>query len=221
MLGGSGANRTIIVTPAPNAYGGPVTVTVSVSDGVNTTLETFDVTMAPVADHLLVVDTAADVADGDTSSIDALLMSQGADGFISLREAIIAANNSLNDAGGPDHIHFNIPGAGLHTIDVLSALPTITDAVIIDGTSEPGFAGAPLIELNGVSAGTAADGLRITAGDSTVRGLVINRFDGSGIFVSGGGTTSSRATTSASTAAGNADLGNRRVRHLPGIRAPI
>ena len=40
VLGGSGANRSIIVTPAPNAYGGPVTVTVSVSDGVNTTLET-------------------------------------------------------------------------------------------------------------------------------------------------------------------------------------
>ena len=35
-------------------------------------------------------------------------MNQGADGFISLREAIIAANNSLNDAGGPDRIHFNI-----------------------------------------------------------------------------------------------------------------
>ena len=37
VLGGSGGTRTITVTPAANAYGGPVTITLSVSDGVNLT----------------------------------------------------------------------------------------------------------------------------------------------------------------------------------------
>ena len=39
------------------------------------------------------------------------------------------------------------------------------------------------IELNGANAGAGAHGLNITAGDSTVRGLVINRFSGSGIRI--------------------------------------
>ena len=48
-------------------------------------------------DHLLgtlSVDTANDVVDGDTSSVAALLASRGADGHISLREAVIAANHT-------------------------------------------------------------------------------------------------------------------------------
>ena len=53
-----------------------------------------------------------------------------------LREAITAANAAANGAQ-PDRIHFAIPGTGLHTITPASALPTITDPVVIDGnTSE-------------------------------------------------------------------------------------
>ena len=100
--------------------------------------------MTPVPDNILVVDTESDIADGDTSSIDALLANKGGDGFISLREAMLATNNTVN-ALGPDQIHFNIAGPGLHTINVgstgLGALPTITDAVILDGTTQPGFGG--------------------------------------------------------------------------------
>src|SRR5262249_29527709 len=40
-----------------------------------------------------------------------------------------------------------------------------------------------MIELDGTSAGASADGLTLTAGGSTVRGLVINRFGGSGIIL--------------------------------------
>ncbi|MBE9165386.1 tandem-95 repeat protein [Tychonema sp. LEGE 06208] len=63
------------------------------------------------------------------------------------------------------------------TIDLKSALPTITDAVTIDGWSQggPGFQGAPRIELNG-AASNSAIGLDIQASNSIVRGLAINRF---------------------------------------------
>ena len=72
----------------------------------------------------------------------------------------------------------------MQTISLLSALPIIADPVIIDGTSQPGFAvGAPVIELNGASAGSFTNGLHITAGGSTVRGLVINRFFNNGILL--------------------------------------
>src|SRR5688500_3593942 len=47
----------------------------------------------------------------------------------SLREAITTANGSP----GLDTITFAIPDSGVQTIQPLSALPTITDPVIIDG----------------------------------------------------------------------------------------
>ena len=129
----------------------------------------------------LTVDTTSDVSDGDTSNIANLVASKGADGFISLREAITAANNTA----GTDTIEFNIAGAGPHTITPGSALPDITDAVIIDGTSEPDFSGTPIIELDGSGAGAGVDGLRLVAGSdgSTIQGLVINQFDDEGIEV--------------------------------------
>src|SRR6185295_985574 len=77
--------------------------------------------------------------------------------------------------------------SGVRTITPLSALPTITDPVVIDGSTQPGFAGVPIIELNGTSAGSGVNGLLITAGNSTVRGLVINRFNNIAISLSGAG----------------------------------
>jgi uncharacterized protein len=50
-IGGAGANRTIVVTPAANQNGGPVTITVTVRDGANsTTSDTFTLTVNPVND---------------------------------------------------------------------------------------------------------------------------------------------------------------------------
>src|SRR5438067_5473608 len=98
----------------------------------------------------------------------------------SLRQAILDTNANA----GTDTIAFKIPGAGVHTISPTSSLPLITGPVIIDGTSQPGFVGSPIIELNGAAAGTL--GL-ILPGSSTVRGLVINRFNASGITLRGTG----------------------------------
>jgi uncharacterized repeat protein (TIGR01451 family) len=93
-----------------------------------------------------------------------------------LREAIDFAN--VNP--GPDLIDFNILPAGPQTISLLSALTPIIDPVTIDGTTQPGFNGTPIIELNGSGLPAGTDGLFITAGNSRVTGLVINRFPGTG-----------------------------------------
>jgi titin len=103
-------------------------------------------------------------------------------GLGSLRQAILDANANP----GLDQICFAID-SGPQTITPNSALPVITDPVVLDGTTQPGYAGMPLIELNGSQAGAGANGLRITAGDSTVQGLVINRFGQSGILIQGNG----------------------------------
>ena len=110
-------------------------------------------------------------------------------GSCSLREAI----NASNGGGVTDLIQFNIPGAQLHTIEVVQGgLPTITKPVIIDGTTEEAgrvairgeMADADLTDTNYVN------GLTIVGGGSTIRGVAIYEFSGNGIAISGlGGNT--------------------------------
>jgi parallel beta-helix repeat protein len=107
-----------------------------------------------------------------------LVVNANDSGAGSLRQAILDANATANT---PDTILFDIPGDGAHSIQLASPLPFVTDAAIIDGWSQPGFAGTPLVELDGSLAGANAVGVGIAAADSTVRGLAVNRFSADGI----------------------------------------
>jgi len=129
-----------------------------------------------------------------------------------LRQVIIAANGNP----GLDTIRFQISeGPSLvKTIIPLSELPSITDPVIIDGTTQPGYAGQPLIEISGASAGANAIGLTISAGGSTVKGLAINRFGADGIRLSANGFNTIQSNYLGTDTAGNAALGNG----LDGVR---
>src|SRR5262249_58666511 len=115
----------------------------------------------------------------------------------SLRQTILNANADP----GPHTITFQIAGAGLQTINVSSPLPPITNTVIIDGYSQPGASpntlivgdnAVPLIELNGANAGFNTHGLEIRSANSTVRGLIVNRFGFFGIVFSGPAATGDR-----------------------------
>ena len=186
----SSGDAVINVGLAASVAAGQV-ITATATSSSNDTSE-FSAAITVVAGGMLVVDTTSDVTDGNTSSIAALYANKGADGFISLREAILAANATANaNASTPDKIYFDILGSGVKTINVGSAMPDITAAVVIDGATQPGYAGTPLIELNGTSAGAGVDGLVLEAGSSgsTVRGLVINRFGGSGMEVNSNNNT--------------------------------
>ena len=125
-------------------------------------------------------------------------------GLGSLRQAMLDANANA----GTDTISFNIAGAGVKTISLLSTLPTITGAAIIDGTTQPGFAGTPLIELNGASAGAGVNGLTILAGNCTIRSLVINRFGNNGITLQAGGGNIIEGNFLGTNASGAGALGN-------------
>lgn len=101
----------------------------------------------------------------------------------SLRWAITEANLD----GVHDVIEFGLAATAPYTIDLLAALPQIDQPVTIDGSTQVGYAGVPLIELNG-SSSSNSPALRISAGNCVVRALVINRFEGGGIWLDGGGT---------------------------------
>lgn len=95
-----------------------------------------------------------------------------------LREAIDAANINT----GPDTIHFSI-GTGAVTISVGSNLPQLTDPVVIDGATQPGYSDRPLVELSGANAGAQGLGLWVAGGGTTIRGLVINRFTNDQVLI--------------------------------------
>ena len=97
----------------------------------------------------------------------------------SLEQAILDANNNP----GADMISFNIPGTGPHTITPTSQLPFIFGAVTIDGTTQSPGSGTPQIVINGINQAAGA-GLAVLAANTTIRGLVINGFKGTGIDLS-------------------------------------
>ncbi len=122
----------------------------------------------------------------------------------SFRQAITDANANA----GADTIAFSI-GSGLATISPTSALPTITDAVLIDGTTQTGFSSAPIIEICGGSTG-GADGLSLSSGasNSTIRGLIINSFNHVGISLQGADNVTIQGNYIGTNAAGTNALAN-------------
>src|SRR4051794_12105091 len=102
----------------------------------------------------------------------------------SLRDAM----NKANSSSGADVIQFKI-GTGAKTISPSSGLPHLTGPTTIDGSTQPGYAGKPIIEIRGDRAG-GAYGIVMVGGSSTLKGLVVNRFGNVGIMaMSKGGDT--------------------------------
>ena len=119
---------------------------------------------------------AADSARGATFTV----TNTNDSGPGSLRQAILDANA----APGLDTIGFSIAGTAPHTIALRSSLQ-IDDPVVIDATTEPGFSGAPVVELTGASMDPPDNALGIMSGGSTVRGLAIGGF-ATAIAINGG-----------------------------------
>jgi CSLREA domain-containing protein len=123
-----------------------------------------------------------------------------------LRAAIDAANASP----GSDLITFDIPPGGPQTITPIGGLPPIVSQVEIDGTTQPGYAGTPIIELDGTLAGPA-NGLELRGGASFVEGLAVNRFQSpsfAGILIQGPGGDVIRGNYVGTDLAGTAALPN-------------
>ena len=102
------------------------------------------------------------------------------------------AINLLDTSGGASNtITFDIGGGGYQTITPGSALPSITKSVDIKGNTQPGFSGAPLVEITGGLAGSV-NGLTLDFGSSgsVVQSLVINSFAaGAGIRINSSSNT--------------------------------
>lgn len=135
---------------------------------------------------LYIVNVNTDVIPSNTGDTD-----------ITLREAMENANKFDSE----DVINFAIPGSN-KTISTIDALPTVEVPVTINGLSEATTTCAndnaqshtlPIV-IDGAGAGDGVDGLAITAGDSSIRGIKIQNFNGDGIELNSGGTNEIRCT---------------------------
>jgi len=136
------------------------------------------------------VNLTADTPDANLSSAACDVNPTASGKQCTLRAAIQQANATL----GADTIRFAIPGTtGVKTISPASVLPTVTEQVTIDGYSQPGAHpntktvgddASLKIVLDGSS--FSGNGLVIdNASNSVIKGLVINRFGNSGIYILG------------------------------------
>jgi hypothetical protein len=108
----------------------------------------------------------------------------------SLRQAI----NDANANPGADTIEFNIVASGVQTIAPATSLPPITEAVTIDGYTQPGSSPNTHPVSQGLDTilriavdGSAAPGrgLEVRATDVTIRGLAIHGFSQGQIYGDG------------------------------------
>ena len=151
---------------------------------------------ANAAGQLLNTATVTSVLNGQTISTEAKTTSQAIytftvlnnrnSGFGSLRQAVLNADANP----GVDTIDFKLPPDQL-TIQPKASLPFITDPTIIDAATQPGFAGAPIVELNGANVAAEvtvtgrSGGLVVTSGGTTIRGLIVSGFAENGIAIYG------------------------------------
>jgi trimeric autotransporter adhesin len=149
--------------------------------------------------------TVASTADTADPTPNDTTCDTGSGGPCTLRAAIQTAMGT--GSAGADTIQFAIAGGGVHTIAPSTQLPDVADQTTIDGSSQPGWAaGSEVIELDGESAPSGANGLQLT-GTATVDALAINRFTGAGIQTTAGGYTITRSDIGTS-ADGTSCLGN-------------
>ncbi len=103
----------------------------------------------------------------------------------SLRQAITDADAA---GAGPHSIAFDIPGSGVQTISLASSLPAInvsSGGLTIDATTQPGYAGSPLVAIACSDMSLVVFSLAGSGG--TIKGLAIG---GCGVAVSSGAATS-------------------------------
>ena len=130
------------------------------------------VRVVPADLNELQVNTLGDASDGNTSSFARLLASPGADGLVSLREAITAANTMA----GENVIGFSVEGI----IVVESPLPALEDSsggLTIDG--------GEVLAIDGGALEDAGSGLVLYSGNNRIAGLGLYRFPEHGVVLSG------------------------------------
>jgi len=160
-------NVDVTVTAASSPATSSITATVTASSDSNATNDSSATSVNVVSQF---------ATETVTSNADS--------GANTLRQAILDANNNV--CGPICTINFALP-SNARTIALSSALPAVTASVLIDGTTQSGYSGSPLITLDGTADTTNGMGVALNGGNSTLRGLAIVHFHNYGVAIGGTG----------------------------------
>ncbi len=178
----SGLN--VVCTFTSIAAGGSANITISstAADGGSMTVKASASASEPDPNTANNSGSSTTIVTGSNTLVVRVIADSGSS---SLRQALMDVQNGVCVV--PCTITFAIPGAGPHAIAPLSALPSGTSSnVTIDGATQPGYSGAPLIQLDGSGLASGVSGLQIFGNNWTVRAIALHSVPAYGIFFSGG-----------------------------------
>ena len=184
---GSGAETFTVSVPSAATI---LTLTATVDLGGGSYGATSELSAAVPSPDLVVVNATGDAPDtivGD-GQCDTGALNAAGDPECTLRAAIAEANDPATPV---DTIWFAIPTAdpghlgGVWTIEPATELPRISATVTIDGSTQSGFGGDPVVALDGTSIVGAATGLYVEVGadDTDLGHLAVVRFPDDGLQV--------------------------------------
>ena len=172
---------TVTATFTPNASVSQQESLLATATDANGNTSEFAASAAGLGPNVVTVDATGDASDANAG--DGTCATSGGD--CTLRAAIEETNALSNNTAGPDEIHFDISGTGPHTIQPQSALPDVSDPVVIDGRTEPDFSGDPVVALDGSNQSINTNMLNLDTGSggSSVLALSLTNINGQALFI--------------------------------------
>ena len=179
-----GTPATVTCTTASLAVGvaAPIALSVTAPSSPQSLVNTASITTS-VGDPTASNDTSTTTVSVVSPTPGITVTSAADSGPGTLRQAILDANNGICSA--PCTIGFNL--APVQPIVLASALPPLTASMILDGTTQPGYATTPLIDITTDGVCTCPIGLEVNGTGSTLRALKIRQFSDVGVRLAGGG----------------------------------
>ena len=176
VFGGSGANRTVTITPAANANG-TTTITVSVNDGTDTTSDTFLLTVNPVND----APTADDQSVATTQNTSLPITLTGSDletppANLTFNVTVPPAHGTLSGTG--PNVTYN-PATDYHGSD--SFRFTVTDTG--DGASPPLTSAEATVSIT-INDPPTATPQAVTTDEDTAAPIILTGSDPNGDMLS-------------------------------------
>ncbi|MEM7783987.1 MAG: Ig-like domain-containing protein [Planctomycetota bacterium] len=137
----------------------------------------------------------------------------------SLRQFILNANAISNVKHGANSSffalaatdpNFNATGINDYQISLTdNELPTITERIVLDATTQAGFVDSPIVSIDG-NALTDANGITIQGDLSVIRGFAIGNFDEAAVLIASGENNQIAGNYLGTDATGNTAAANRR-----------
>ena len=165
------------------SLGDPLVATATDANGNTSNFSAVSITVPGVPVNAFTVNSTSDSVDATPG--DNRCETVFGNNICTLRAAIAESNANP----GTDTIRFSIAGAGVKTITPATTLPFITQSVTIDGTTQPGSSCAswpPTLNVV-LDAHNLSDGLDVTSGALTLRGMVVNGYNQTGVFTNSTG----------------------------------